>query len=387
MSQSESLAVVPMPVQLAPGNRGLVRAVAPVADVVAAQAEYHQLCGALLDRGDYQRIGSKDFPKKSAWRKLAVAFNVSVELIDRTYERDEAGRIVRAEVIARATAPNGRTMDGLGACDLFEKCCPGGAEGCPIKAQRHRHCRTNCPGSVHFSNASHDLPATAATRATNRACADLFGMGEVSAEEVANEHAQYTEAPARELTPDEWLVEVGQWATAEDHASHRKATDELAKSLSDDAKAAVKEWIDSNTSGFRSLWTRPQAEAYRVLVEMMVRDAQKASPGHESIPAGQRRRAAQEAQDAPSGPAQPETLSEAPAPAPAPPSGESLLAGSTDLPEYAQVIVAEVKAMGLGDVQAALKAAGLDDKGGSSAIRHRLAEHRVANAPEAGEPF
>lgn len=185
-------------------SSGIVRQVAPTQDIVAAQQAYHGLCVALLDDSDHQTIGKKNFRKKSAWRKLAVAFNVSVELLDRTYERDANGRIIRAEVIARATAPNGRTMDGLGACDLYEKCCPGTdgeSQECTNRSQYHKHCRVNCNGKPHFSNPSHDLPSTAHTRATNRACADLFGMGEVSAEEIVGGHAQYDDSSLSSARP------------------------------------------------------------------------------------------------------------------------------------------------------------------------------------------
>lgn len=159
-------------------SAGVVRPVSDLAAIEDAFTEYIRVCTRLLEPSDFQRIGDRDFRKKSAWRKLAVAFGVSCKMIERVYERDQAGRIIRAEVVVLATAPNGRYMDGLGACDLREKCC---ADGC---RRRHQHCAPNCTGAIHFSNPSHDLPATAATRATNRACADLFGMGEVSAEEI-----------------------------------------------------------------------------------------------------------------------------------------------------------------------------------------------------------
>lgn len=177
---------VPSVAALAPvqPSGSLVRAAAPLSDVEAAFREYSALCESLLDAGDVQNIQGKIFRKKSAWRKLAVAFGVSCRIVDREYERDDRGRIVRAEVVVTATAPNGRSMDGLGACDLFEKCC---APGCSKAKYRDHHCcPADCSGAVHFSNPQHDLPATAATRATNRACADLFGMGEVSAEEVTD---------------------------------------------------------------------------------------------------------------------------------------------------------------------------------------------------------
>ena len=160
---------------------------APVTEVVALQQQYRELCTGLLDaREDFQRIGSSDFKKKSAWRKLAVAFNVSTEVLDERETRDEAGRIVRARYHVRATAPNGRHWDGIGVCDVRERCC---LPGCS-KGGSHRHCpaalENLCLGFTHFSNAEHDVPATAHTRASNRACADLFGLGEVSAEEVSD---------------------------------------------------------------------------------------------------------------------------------------------------------------------------------------------------------
>lgn len=173
---------------------GVVRPVGDLAAIEDAFTEYIRVCTRLLEPTDFQRIGDKDFRKKSAWRKLAVAFGVSCHMTERVYERDQAGRIIRAEVVVRATAPNGRFMDGLGACDIHEKCC---APDCR-RGGKHRHCAPNCSGAIHFSNASHDLPATAATRATNRACADLFGMGEVSAEEIVSggEPAYVTARPS-----------------------------------------------------------------------------------------------------------------------------------------------------------------------------------------------
>jgi hypothetical protein len=138
---------------------GLLTA-APVADALALQRTFHELCTALLDRSDYQRIGATEFKKKSAWRKLAAAFNVSDTIVERNYERDNDGRIIRCEVLVLATAPNGRSTEGMGLASIYER---------------------------KFSNPEHDIPATAHTRAKNRAFADLFGLGEVSAEEMTDE--------------------------------------------------------------------------------------------------------------------------------------------------------------------------------------------------------
>jgi len=112
---------------------------------------------------------------------------------------------VFAEFVVRATAPNGRSVDGWGAASVAEKGNPSG------KA---------------LGKLMHDIPATAETRAKNRACADLFGLGEVSAEEV--------DARAM-LATDEELSEL----------------DGALKQLDDTQKQVIKrKWSDA---GFASL--------------------------------------------------------------------------------------------------------------------------------------
>lgn len=181
--------VVSESTEIVPVKQGLVLPAAPVGEIKAAQDAYHELCHALLDDSDRQPIGDKSFVKKSGWRKLAVAYNVSCEMVheDLTHE---GGHIVRAKYLVRATAPNGRHMDGIGLCDARERCCDPAT--CKLrthwedsgKPTGHEHCEPGCDGRHAFSKPDHDVPATAMTRATNRACADLFGLGEVSAEEV-----------------------------------------------------------------------------------------------------------------------------------------------------------------------------------------------------------
>ena len=145
-------------IEIAPQNVALVRPQGTTGDIVQSMAEYQDLCVALLDDNDWQTIQGKRFPKRSAWRKLAVAYGVSFELKDRNLKWDDNGDLLSAEFVVRAVAPNGRYADGWGACSIKER-----------NAGR---------------KATHDIPATAETRAKNRAAADLFGMGEVSAEEI-----------------------------------------------------------------------------------------------------------------------------------------------------------------------------------------------------------
>jgi hypothetical protein len=133
---------------------------APVDDVAALQQQFYDLCIRLLVDDDFQPIGGKRYKTKSAWRKLAAAFNVSDELVERIYDRDpDTDRVTRAEFVVKATAPNGRSTIGIGIASKYERS---------------------------FSNPEHDIPATAHTRAKNRAFSDLFGLGEVSAEEMTD---------------------------------------------------------------------------------------------------------------------------------------------------------------------------------------------------------
>lgn len=168
-----------------PGVTGtaLIRPAADLATIKAAFAEYQALRMQLLEKSDFQKIGRREHPKKSAWRKLSTAFGVSLSIVSKDHTR-EGGRIVRSEFVCRATASNGRFAEGWGLCDVHEKCCEPGC----TKGSGHFHCPARsgeeCTGFRHFSHAEHDIPATAETRAKNRAASDLFGMGEVSAEEI-----------------------------------------------------------------------------------------------------------------------------------------------------------------------------------------------------------
>ena len=141
-----------------PQNVALVRPAGSTQALVQTMSDYQDLCVALLNESDWQEIKGRRFPKRSAWRKLAVAYGVSFTIVDRQLFWDDEGNLKAAEFVIRATAPNGRHADGWGACSVAER-----------NAGR---------------KATHDIPATAETRAKNRAAADLFGMGEVSAEEV-----------------------------------------------------------------------------------------------------------------------------------------------------------------------------------------------------------
>jgi len=141
---------------------------------------YQEAIKALLTPEDYQTIANKDFKKKSAWRKLATAFRISDEIVNEQLEYDDLNQIVRARYRVRCTLPNGRTAEGVGVCSIFDKIRYNATKKNPADAETPSHFELR----GRFSNAEHDVPSTAHSRAKNRAIADLIGAGEVSAEEI-----------------------------------------------------------------------------------------------------------------------------------------------------------------------------------------------------------
>lgn len=157
-----------------------------IVDVDAAEAfmnNYQELVERLLDESDYQQIGDKKAKKKSAWRKLATAFNISDEVVNEEITRDETNQIVSAKYYVRAVLPNGRSATAVGSCSIYDKIRYKGTPKYPADKETP----SNFILRGRFSNAEHDVPSTAHTRAKSRAISDLIGAGEVSAEEMGAE--------------------------------------------------------------------------------------------------------------------------------------------------------------------------------------------------------
>ena len=140
-------------------------------DAVSDLKAFEDLKANLLSTSDYQTIQSKNFIKKSGWRKLALVFNVSDSITEEKYEPREDGSFLYSFKV-RATAPNGRYTEAVASCDSRER---------------------------KFSHPLHDVRATAHTRAKSRAISDLIGAGEVSAEEMEAE--DHSVENARNITP------------------------------------------------------------------------------------------------------------------------------------------------------------------------------------------
>ncbi|GKV30006.1 hypothetical protein SLEP1_g38873 [Rubroshorea leprosula] len=113
--------------------------------------EFQNSAMAILEKSDYTMISGSPFIKKSGWRKISFYFNLSFEIKDKTIEFDDNRNVQRAEFVVRAYMQGGRFCDGWGSCERREK---------------------------RFLKPNHDIPSTAETRAKNKACQDLLGIGE-----------------------------------------------------------------------------------------------------------------------------------------------------------------------------------------------------------------
>lgn len=125
-------------------------------------AAYDAACHALVGPNDVQVAEGRSFKKKSAWRKLARHFTISVACDPkeaRIEQMPDGGWVAIAGAVA--SAPWGQTFSDVGACGSDE-----------------------ATGRRTISYA--DGLATAMTRASNRAVSNLIAMGEVSAEEIGN---------------------------------------------------------------------------------------------------------------------------------------------------------------------------------------------------------
>lgn len=145
-------------------------------DAKRAWKTYEDLCKAILSPQDFTKISGyqkgkgtivKLHKNKSAWRKLSTAFNLSTEVIKE--ERKNYETYFTVQMTVRTTAPNGRYVDGTGACASNER---------------------------NFAHTEHDVRAMAETRAKNRSISDMIGGGEVSAEELIEiEEKQKNQCP------------------------------------------------------------------------------------------------------------------------------------------------------------------------------------------------
>jgi len=153
--------------------------VASAEDLVKAMRTFEEIKAKLLtDRDLYDPDGKGDRIKKSGWRKLALAFGISDEIVYENLERDpkNAEELVW-HVRARVRARGGRTAEGVGSASSRER---------------------------KFAHLEHDLHALAHTRAKSRAIADLLGSSDLVAEELEGEPQEAPAgAPSRAPAPSQ----------------------------------------------------------------------------------------------------------------------------------------------------------------------------------------
>lgn len=165
----------------------------------ALAAAYDAACAALIGPNDVQVEGTRVFKKKSAWRKLARHFNISVDIV--RIDREMIAEQFVATVTARAIAPWGQRYEEVGACATGE------AVGRRVITVA-------------------DAIATASTRASNRAISNLIAMGEVSAEEIQQAPPKPAKAegptwkgkPLMSYDSDD-LVRLRAWCVKKDEAA------------------------------------------------------------------------------------------------------------------------------------------------------------------------
>ena len=135
---------------------------------------------SFIDKSDIVEIQQKAYIKKSGWRKLAFAFNLSDEIVRE--EKQEDSDVVVWRIWTKVSAPNGRSVVAVGSCASDER---------------------------KFSHVDHDVYAMAHTRSKNRAISDILGLGDVSAEELGQpEHDEPAPksvgaGPAKPASPPE----------------------------------------------------------------------------------------------------------------------------------------------------------------------------------------
>lgn len=184
----------PQEVQPAQENT-LLQPASEAKDVAALYDQYEEMKSEILDmEQDTQKISGNRFVTKSGWRKIATAFNISVEIVDESKKIDDG--VVIYTVKAQAVAPNGKSATGVAKCasnesnhmetlgdtpQAVEKASEYTTDDANVLKVDGKWRRLKEPREVN----DHNIYATAATRAKNRAISDCVGGGEVSAEEIS----------------------------------------------------------------------------------------------------------------------------------------------------------------------------------------------------------
>jgi hypothetical protein len=137
--------------------------------------------GYIADSGDE----GKDYIVKSGWRKIATAFNLSIDMNigepKKIYGEDGEGKYYTWLFPVRAIAPNGKYQDSIGACSS-------------------RKAFFSKKNKQRIDPQEEDIILMAQTVGINRAISDLVGGGEVSGEEMIGKERNTSEQPKAIIT-------------------------------------------------------------------------------------------------------------------------------------------------------------------------------------------
>jgi len=153
---------MPEKTELAPIEEPQEKPLVPVAsaeDLVSAMARFEDIKQRLLVRDrDTYTIEGQERIRKSGWRKLALAFGISDEIVREDVVHDTTDpSYLCVHTRVKAWARGGRTVEGTGTASSRER---------------------------KFAHLEHDLHALAHTRAKSRAIADMLGSSDLIAEEL-----------------------------------------------------------------------------------------------------------------------------------------------------------------------------------------------------------
>lgn len=156
---------------------GPLEPVRPAEKLAASFREFEELKRLVLTPADTYRVGGEDLRiRKSGWRKLALAFDLTDEIVDEIQEKDPKDPNTWVwHVRVRVSARGGRTVEGVSSCSTRER---------------------------KFSHPDHDTHALAHTRAKSRAIADMLGAGDLIAEELDEEPTARSEEMPRTKAPE-----------------------------------------------------------------------------------------------------------------------------------------------------------------------------------------
>lgn len=203
MSEEQSLEIVSK-------ENKFLQLPASVDDIISAMEIYQDLLKKLLIDDDYAVILNKKCIKKSGWLKLALAFNLSLKIIEERKEIDPENLTNFAyHISVECKAGNGRTTDEVGTCDTREK---------PKENE-------------------HVIRSMAMTRAKSRAIASMIGASESSAEEMESVKTQNniiinSDTPSQKQL--DYLKSLG-------YTGPKPASKQIASDIIEDLKSGAKE--------------------------------------------------------------------------------------------------------------------------------------------------